>query len=147
MRHLQSAIHLKRSFIAVVLIFLMALVGACGGGDSGTGNPVFGGSSIYEEERNGQTVMVFAISITDSDGNLYTDSVLVQGAAFTPIGSLPIAVPAVGGRAEIIVEIVSNGKYRVGIDGLTDRQGVTHLPQPDDYNANGKVLLSKVYEH
>ena len=128
----------------MVLISLLTFAVACGG-DSGSGDPVYGGSSIYQEERNGQTVLVFDISITDADGDPYSSGILVEGAAFTPLASFPIAVPSVGGRAEIIVEVTAPGEYRVGIDGFTDTLGKTYLPLPDDENANGKVLLSQEY--
>ena len=123
---------------------MLSLVVACGG-DSGSKNPVYGGSSIHQEERKGQTVIVFAISIDDGNGNPYTSGILIGGAAFTPISSFPIAVASVGGRAEIVVEITEPGEYRLGIDGLTDTHGFTHLPLPDDENTNGKVLLSQDY--
>lgn len=130
--------------VIVVVISLLALAISCGG-DSGSGDPIYSGSSVYEEERDGRTVIVFEISVSDGDGNPYLDGLLVEGAAFTPLASFPIAAANKDGQAEIVLAATAPGEYRVGIDGLTDTNGETFLPSPSDENVNGKVLLTHDY--
>jgi len=130
--------------LAIVVISLLALTVGCGG-DSGVDDPVYSGSSIYQEERDGQTSIIYQISISDGEGNPYTGGLLVVGAAFTPITSFPIAAANEDGHAKIVLTATSPGKYSIVIDGLTDTKGETFTPSPGDDNVNGKVLLSHNY--
>jgi len=130
--------------LAIVVISLLALTVGCGR-DSGVDDPVYSGSSIYQEERDGQTNIIYQISISDGEGNPYTEGLLVVGAAFTPITSFPIAAANEDGHAKIVLTATSPGKYRIVIDGLTDTKGETFAPSPGDDNVNGKVLLSHNY--
>ncbi len=130
--------------MAAIVFSLLVLAVGCGG-DSDSERPVYSGSSIYQEVRDGQAVVVFDLTITDGDGKPYSKGLLAQGAAFTPLGSYSIAVPNVDGLIQIVVEATAQGKYRIGIDGFLDTKGVASLPVPDDENVNGKILLFHDY--
>ncbi|MDE0824577.1 MAG: hypothetical protein OSB07_11530 [Dehalococcoidia bacterium] len=132
----------KHFRITALVISLLVLAIGCGGG---SGGPVYSGSSIYQEVREGQAVVIFDLSITDADGDPYTKGLLAQGAAFTPLSSYPIAFSNVDGLVQIVVEATVPGKYSIGIDGFLDTKGVMSLPVPEDENVNGKILLSHDY--
>jgi hypothetical protein len=95
--------------------------------------------------RDGQTVIVFELTVTDDDGDPYAKALLSVGATFTPVTSYPITVPAIGGIIQVVVEANVPGEYKVGIDGFTDLSGVSALPAPEDTNLNGKILVVHDY--
>jgi hypothetical protein len=95
--------------------------------------------------RDGQTVIVFELTVTDDDGNPYAKALLATGKTFTPVSSTLITVPAIGGIIQVVVEANVPGEYKVGIDGFTDLSGVSALPAPEDTNLNGKILVVHDY--
>ena len=139
-----SLLIINHLHLTIVAISLLALTIGCSG-NSDAEDPVYSGSSIYQEERDGRTNIIYEISISDGEGNPYREGLLVVGAAFTPITSFPIAAANEDGHAEIVLTATSPGKYRIVIDGLTDTKGETFAPSPGDDNVNGKVLLSHNY--
>ena len=130
--------------ITGVVISLLILAIGCGG-DSDPGGPVYAGSNTYEEVRDGQTVIVFELTVTDDDGNPYAKALLATGKTFTPVSSTLITVPALGGKFQIVVEATVPGEYKIGINSFTDLSGVSALPAPEDNNLNGKILVVHDY--
>ena len=133
---------LRFPFSASVLVLFLVLAAGCGG-DSG--EPVYSGSSIYLDERDGQPVLVYEISISDGAGDPYSEGLLVQGTAFTPDSSFPIVAANQAGKVIIVLEASTAGDYRVAIDSFTDTEGRSFLPSPDNQDLNGKVLLTHNY--
>ena len=129
-------------FLAISAISILALAAGCGG-DSGT--PVYSGSNNYLDQRDGQPVLVFEISISDGDGDPYLKGLLVEGTAFTPGGSLPIVEANQGGMVIIVLEASIPGDYRVAIESFIDTEGRSFPPSPDNEQLNGKVLLTQNY--
>ncbi len=142
MRSMKLSYLPKVHYLVFVAISFMAFAAGCGG-DSGA--PVFSGSSTYLEERDGQAVFVYEISISDGDGDPYTKGLLVQGMAFTPDGSFPILEANQGGQVTIVLEASTPGDYRVAIESFSDSQGKYFKPAPDDEDLNGIVLLTQTY--
>jgi hypothetical protein len=134
----------KHIRISAIVISILILAVACGG-DSDSGRPIYAGFNTYEEVRDGKTVVVFELTITDDDGKPYSKALLATGTSFTPVTSSPIKVPAMGGMFQIIVEAPVPGEYKIGIDGFADQSGVTMLPAPEDTNLNGKILVTHDY--
>jgi hypothetical protein len=134
----------KHIRITAIVFSLLILSIGCGT-DSDPGDPVYAGSNTYEELRDGQTVIVFELTITDDDGNPYAKALLATGKTFTPVSSTLITVPAIGGIIQVVVEANVPGEYKVGIDGFTDLSGVSALPAPEDTNLNGKILVVHDY--
>ena len=130
--------------ITGVVISLLILAIGCGG-DSDPGGPVYAGSNTYEEVRDGQTVIVFELTVTDDDGDPYAKALLAVGATFTPVTSFPITAPAIGGIIQVVVEATVPGEYKIGINSFTDLSGVSALPAPEDNNLNGKILVVHDY--
>ena len=131
--------------ITGVVISLLILAIGCGG-DSDPGGPVYAGSNTYEEVRDGQTVIVFELTVTDDDGDPYAKALLAVGATFTPITSFPITAPAIGGIIQVVVEATVPGEYKIGINSFTDLSGVSALPAPEDNNLSGKIRVVDDYE-
>jgi hypothetical protein len=131
-------------FVAVAAILILALAVGCGG-DSASGQPVYSGSSIYLEDRDGQPVVVFEISISDGNGDPYTKGLLVESTAFTPDSSFPVLKANQGGKVTIILEASTPGDYRVAIESFIDPKGPVLLPAPDSTELGGKVLLTFNY--
>lgn len=129
-------------YLASVAISILALAAGCGGDN---GAPAYSGSSTYLEQRDGRPVLVFEISISDSDGEPYSKGLLVQGTAFTPDGSFPILEANKAGKVTIILEASTAGDYRVAIESFTDADGRTYPPDPDNADLNGIVLLTQNY--
>ena len=129
---------------AVAAVLVLALTVGCGG-DSGSGAPVYSGSSIHLEEREGQPVVVFEISISDGNGEPYTKGLLVESTAFTPDSSFPVLKANQGGNVTIILELSTPGDYRIAIESFIDPDSQVLLPAPDSTELGGKVLLTYSY--
>ena len=134
----------KHIRITAIVFSLLILSIGCGT-DSDPGDPVYAGSNTYEELRDGQTVIVFELTITDDDGNPYAKALLATGRTFTPVSSTLITVPALGGKFQIVVETTVPGEYKIGIDAFIDQSGGSALPAPEDTNLNGKILVVHDY--
>ncbi len=131
-------------FVALASILILALAVGCGG-DSTSGAPIYGGSSTYLEERDGQPVLVFEILITNGDGEPYTGGLLVESTAFTPDSSFPILKANQGGKVTIILEASTPGDYRVAIESFIDPDSQVYTPSPDSSELGGKVVLTQTY--
>lgn len=129
---------------ALAAILVLALAGGCGG-DSASGSPVYSGSSTHLEERDGQPVVVFEISISDGNGDPYTKGLLVESTAFTPDSSFPVLKANQGGGVTIILEVSTPGDYHVAIGSFIDPEGRALPPAPDSTELRGKVLLTYNY--
>ena len=129
---------------AVAAVLILAFAVGCGG-DSGSGPPVYSGSSIYFEERDGQPVAVFEISISDGNGDPYTKGLLVESTAFTPGASFPVLKANQGGKVIIILDLSTPGDYRVAIESFIDPDSQVSPPDPDSTELGGKVLLTYNY--
>jgi hypothetical protein len=135
---------LKFPSSAVAAVLILAFAVGCGG-DSGSGPPVYSGSSIYLEEQDGQPVAVFEISISDGDGAPYTNGLLVESTAFTPNSSYPVLEVNQGGNVTIILELSTPGDYRVAIESFINPDSQVFPPAPDSAELGGKVLLTYNY--
>lgn len=129
---------------AVAAVLVLAFAVGCGG-DSGSGPPVYSGSSIQLEERDGQPVVVFEISISDGNGDPYTKGLLVESTAFTPDSSFPVLKANQGGNVTIILELSTPGDYRIAIESFIDPDSQVLSPAPDSTELGGKVLLTYNY--
>ncbi len=129
---------------ALAAILVLALAGGCGG-DSASGSPVYSGSSTHLEERDGQPVVVFEISISDGNGDPYTKGLLVESTAFTPNSSFPVLEVNQGGNVTIILELSTPGDYRVAIESFINPDSQVFPPAPDSAELGGKVLLTYNY--
>ena len=129
---------------AVAAVLVLAFAVGCGG-DSGSGPPVYSGSSIQLEERDGQPVAVFEISISDGNGDPYTKGLLVESTAFTPDSSFPVLKANQGGNVTIILELSTPGDYRIAIESFIDPDSQVLPPAPDSTELGGKVLLTYNY--
>ena len=129
---------------AVAAVLVLAFAVGCGG-DSGSGPPVYSGSSIQLEERDGQPVAVFEISISDGNGDPYTKGLLVESTAFTPDSSFPVLKANQGGNVTIILELSTPGDYRIAIESFIDPDSQVLSPAPDSTELGGKVLLTYNY--
>jgi hypothetical protein len=135
---------LRFPFGAVAAALILAFAVGCGG-DSGLGPPVYSGSSIYLEDRDGQPVVVFEISISDSKGDPYTKGLLVENTAFTPDSSFSVLEANQGGKITIILDVSTPGDYRIAIESFRDSEGKVLPPAPDSTELGGKVLLTYNY--
>ena len=135
---------LRFPFGAVAAALILAFAVGCGG-DSGLGPPVYSGSSIYLEDSDGQPVVVFEISISDSNGDPYTKGLLVESTAFTPDSSFPVLKANQGGNVTIILELSTPGDYRIAIESFIDPDSQVLPPAPDSTELGGKVLLTYNY--
>jgi len=129
---------------ALAAILVLALAVGCGG-DSASGSPVYSGSSTHLEERDGQPVVVFEISISDGNGDPYTKGLLVESTAFTPNSSFPVLEVNQGGNVTIILELSTPGDYRVAIESFINPDSQVFPPAPDSAELGGKVLLTYNY--
>ena len=130
-------------FTAAV-VSLLALGVGCGGDSSEA--PVYSGSSTYFEKRESGPVLVYEISIADSDGNPYTQGLLVEGTAFTPGSVFSVVAANKSGKATFVLEPTIAGDYRVAVESFTDTQGNTFTPSPGDTDFGGKLLLTQTYD-
>ena len=129
---------------AAIAVSLLTLAFGCGGDSSDA--PVYSGSSIYFENRESGPVLVYEISIADSDGNPYTKGLLVAGTAFTPGSVFPVIAANKSGKATFVLEPTIAGDYRIAIESFTDTQGQTFTPSPGDTDFGGKLLLIQTYD-
>ena len=129
---------------AVAAVLVLAFAVGCGG-DSGSGPPVYSGSTIQLEERDGHPVAVFEISISDGNGDPYTKGLLVESTAFTPDSSFPVLKANQGGNVTIILELSTPGDYRIAIESFIDPDSQVLPPAPDSTELGGKVLLTYNY--
>ena len=128
-------------FVGIVAVLAIG----CGSDDSSK-TPIYSGNSISLEEREGEPVLVYEISITDEDGDPYTKGVLVEATAFTPGSVFPVVATNRSGTAQFIIELSIAGEYRVAIESFTDTEGRSYLPSPDNTDLGGKVVLIHKYE-
>ena len=135
---------LRFPFGAVAALLILAFAVGCGG-DSASGSPVYSGSSTHLEERDGQPVAVFEISISDSKGDPYTKGLWVENTAFTPDSSFSVLEANQGGGVTIILEVSTPGDYHVAIGSFIDPEGQALPPAPDSTELRGKVLLTYNY--
>jgi len=129
---------------AVIAVSLLALAFGCGGDSSDA--PVYSGSSIYFENRENGPVLVYEILIADSDGNPYTEGLLVAGTAFTPGSVFPVIAANKSGTATFVLEATTAGDYRLAVESFTDTKGQTFTPSPGDTDFGGKLLLIQTYD-
>jgi hypothetical protein len=135
---------LRFPFGAVAALLILAFAVGCGG-DSGPGPPIYSGSSIYLEERDGQPVVVFEISISDSKGDPYTKGLLVENTAFTPDSSFSVLEANQGGKITIILDVSTPGDYRIAIESFINPDSQVFPPAPDSAELGGKVFLTYDY--
>ncbi len=135
---------LKFPSSAVAAVLILAFAVGCGG-DSGSGPPVYSGSSIYLEEQDGQPVAVFEISISDSKGDPYTKGLLVENPAFTPDSSFSVLEANQGGKITIILDVSTPGDYRIAIESFINPDSQVFPPAPDSAELGGNVLLTYDY--
>ena len=129
---------------AAIAVSLLALAFGCGGDSSDA--PVYSGSSTYIENRESGPVLVYEILIADSDGNPYTEGLLVAGTAFTPGSVFPVIAANKSGKATFVLEATTAGDYRIAVESFTDTQGQTFTPSPGDTDFGGKILLVQTYD-
>ena len=135
---------LQLPLFAAIAVSLLTLAIGCGGDSSDT--PVYSGASTYFENRESGPALVYEILITDSDGNPYTDGLLVAGTAFTPGSVFSVVAANKSGKATFVLKPTIAGDYRIAVESFTNTQSQTFKPLPDDTDLAGKFVLIHTYD-